>query len=173
MTAKCQWEGGYPRSHVWRKRVGILGPMSDSGGGVSQVSCLGKGWISLGGDREIPYNHYLWCIGPHHTTTHGLPPPPPDMGPRCTGTDHPSPLPDMFKLVHYETHTFGKQEARILLECFLVRRLFALLFSRKEVRKTIEKENMVVLVIIHQRKGELLLKKIEKIFWKWWKKNQR
>ena len=145
-------EGGYPRSHV------------RFGGAVSQVSCLGKGWISLGG---IGKSHITITYDALDLTIQRPPacPLPPGYG-TSMYRDRPSPppLPDMFKLVHYETHTFGKQEARILLECFLVRRLFALLFSRKEVRKTIEKENMVVLVIIHQRKGELLLKKIEKIF---------
>ena len=157
MTAKCQWEGGYPRSHVWRKRVGILGPMSDGGGGGIPGLMSGEGVDILGG---VGKSHITITYDALDLTIQR----PPDMGPRCTGTDHPSPLPYMFKLVHYETHTFGKQGARILLECFLVRRLFALLFSWREVRKTIEKENMVVLVIIHQRKGELLLKKMEKIF---------
>ena len=56
-------EGGYPRSHV------------RFGGGYPRSHVWGRGGYPWG-DREIPYNHYPWCIGPHHTTTHGLPPPP-------------------------------------------------------------------------------------------------
>ena len=42
------------------------------------------------------YDHYPWCIGPHHTGT--TPPSPTPPSPPRTG------LPDMFKLVHYEPH---------------------------------------------------------------------
>ena len=35
-----------------------------------------------------------------------------------------SPSPNMFEVVHYEACTVGKQPAGILLECFLVSKLF-------------------------------------------------
>ena len=66
--------------------------------------------------KGVPYNHYPWCIGPHHTGT-------PCTGPQplLYPTDHCKGTPkDMFKLVHYATRTVSKRVLGTLLEYFHV-----------------------------------------------------
>ena len=67
--------------------------------------------------KGVPHYHYhdaldLTIQGP--TRPLGLV----QLGPHCTGIPQ-----DMFKLIHYETCTFGNWAVGILLECFPVRKV--------------------------------------------------
>ena len=72
--------------------------------------------------------HGPHCIGTSPPTPDPSPVPPDmfklvQLRPHCTGTLASAFfqffLPGMFKLIHYEAHTFGKQSVCILPECFL------------------------------------------------------
>ena len=80
---------------------------------------------------RVPCDHYPWWpIGLHPTGNSGpgsaspLPPPAkPEYAQTWTSPTGDSSL-DIFKLVHYESHTVGKRAVCIRLECFLVIRIW-------------------------------------------------